>query len=238
MNNQALIDKIKNKNKETGIDKGVLLRFYMYEKFIERLSYSCYKDNFVLKGGFYLSSILGLNNRMTKDIDACLKGQELTKGKIRDIVSHIISIDLNDNISYNIKEIEPIIAENVTGGFRITLLVKINNIKDKFHFDVAPKDVITPKEIKYKYKSVIENKEITVWAYNLETVIAEKLHSILTKQELNSRMKDYYDIYLIKTLNWKFIDKNILRKAIKINYFKLIETVESVLEMQQLTSIS
>lgn len=218
-NNQLVINKINKLYQKTNIDKNIILKFYIYERFLERLSLSRYKDNFILKGGFYLSSILGLNTRTTKDIDTCLKGQTLSKDNLLKIITEIINIDLDDNVIISLNKIEPIKVNDIYNGYSVIVDIKILNIKDKIYIDVATGDKVTPKEVVYKYKTLIDNKEINLLAYNLETVIAEKLHSILSKGETTSRMKDYYDIYLIKNLLWDKVNINLLREAI-INTFE------------------
>jgi len=213
-NNQKLINEINNIHSTKNLNKNTILKFYMYERFIERLSLSEYKNNFIIKGGFYLSSILGLHTRTTKDIDTCLKGKTLTKENLYKIMKEITNIPLEDNAQINISKINPIKIKDIYNGF-----LNILNIKDKISIDVATGDKITPKEIKYKYTTIFEDKTIELIAYNLETLLAEKIHSILSKGETTSRMKDFYDIYLIKKMLWSRIDKIILKKAI-INTFK------------------
>lgn len=197
----------------------------MYDRFIERLSVSKYKDNFILKGGFYLSTLFGVESRTTMDIDTAFKNADFTeKTKIK-MINEIISIKIGDNAKLSYLGISPIRNENEYGGFRIDILVELENIKEKFHIDIATGDPITPKEITYKYKPILSDYYINLWAYNIETVLAEKIETILSRVELNGRMRDFYDIYLIYTRNWENINIAHLRKAIdktftKREYFK------------------
>ena len=220
MNSMELKDKLKKISKKKNVDFNTLLRLYMYERFIERLSKSKYRDNFILKGGFYLSTLFGIENRFTMDIDTSFKNEDFTEEKIIEMIKGITLIELNDNVKISYLGIEPIRSEDEYGGFRVTLLVQLENIREKFHVDIATGDVITPKEIIYKYKPVLENGNITLWAYNIETVLAEKLETILSRLELNGRTRDFYDIYLIYTKDWENINKNHLKNAIKRTFVK------------------
>ena len=219
MSSQSVKDKIRVIVRDKSVNFNVILRQYMYERFVERVAVSQYKFNFIFKGGYYLSTIFGVYNRMTMDIDACLKNTKLSKENLLKIVNEIISIDIFDGATFFINEISLIRDEDEYGGYRVSLTVKIDQMKESFHLDVVTGDSITPKEIKYKYISVIGDKQIQVLAYNLETVLAEKLETVLSKNLNNSRMKDFYDIYLLMTFKKDSIDKDILEKAIR-NTFK------------------
>lgn len=220
MNSMQLKDKIKKIAKEKNIDFNTLLRLYMYDRFLERLSLSKYKDNFILKGGFYLSTLFGVENRSTMDIDAAFRGANFTKENIVKMIKNIISIDANDNAKITYLGISSIRDEDEYGGYRVDLIVQIENIKEKFHIDVATGDPITPKAIVYKYRPILEDKYINLWAYNIETVLAEKLETVLSRLELNGRMRDYYDIYLIYTRHKGSINKDNLRLAIDKTFKK------------------
>ena len=220
MNNMELKDKLKNISKKKNIDFNTLLRLYMYDRFIERLSKSKYKDNFILKGGFYLSTLFGVENRSTMDIDTSFRNANFTEETIAKMINEISLIDLNDNAKISYLGISSIRDEDEYGGFRVDLLVELENIKERFHIDVATGDMITPKEITYKYKPILGSSYITLWAYNIETVLAEKLETILSRVELNGRMRDFYDIYLIYTRDWENINKDHLKKAIEKTFRK------------------
>lgn len=220
MNSMQIKSKLKNISKEKNIDFNTLLRLYMYDRFIERLSISKYKDNFILKGGFYLSTFFGIENRNTMDIDTAFKNADFTEENVVKMIKEIISIDISDNAKINFLGMEEIRDEDEYGGFRINLMVELYEIKEKFHIDIATGDPITPKEISYKYKTLLDNKVLTVWAYNIETILAEKIETILNRLEVNGRMRDFYDIYLIYTKEWEKINKEILKKAIKKTFDK------------------
>ena len=220
MNSTRLKELLKNKSKERNIDFNTLLRTYMYERFIERLSVSEHKDNFILKGGFYLSNFLGLDKRTTMDIDTAFKNSNFTEENITEMIKDILSIDLDDNMVFTLESIDPIRDEDDYGGYRLIINVKMDNIRDRFHLDIATGDPITPKEIKYNYNAILENKNFKVWAYNIETVLAEKVETVLARGELNGRMKDFYDVYLIYTIKWDEINVSDLKNAMQRTFEK------------------
>lgn len=219
MNSMQVKHKLKNFIKNKNISFSSALNFYVFDRFIIRLSKSKYKDNFIIKGGFLLSQLFGLNNRTTIDIDSALVKTNLTKENIVKMITSIINIDLDDNIKFTIKDITPIREEDEYGGYRVYLLFQFENIKEILKLDIATGDPITPKEISLNYETMLEKEKINVWTYNLETVIAEKIESIFSKLDASSRMKDYYDIYLIFTRKWGEINKKDLLKACN-NTFK------------------
>ena len=220
MNSMQLKDKLKNISKEKNVDFNTLLRIHMYDRFIERLAVSNYKDNFILKGGFYLSILFGVENRTTMDIDTAFKNANFNEETIVKMIKEIISIEIDDNVKLSYLGISPIRDEDECGGFRIGILVEFENIKEKFHLDIATGDLITPKEIKYSYKPILGESYIKLWAYNIETVLSEKIETILNRLELNGRMRDYYDIYLIYKKDWKNINIEHFRKAIENTFSK------------------
>lgn len=220
MNSMQLKARLKNLSIEKNVDFNTLLRLYMYDRFIERLSTSKYHDNFILKGGFYLSTLFGVETRNTMDIDTAFSNANFNEENILNMIHGIISIDLVDNAKLSYLNITPIRDEDEYGGFRVELLIELDNIKEKFHLDIATGDPITPRAISYRYKPILGNKFIKVWAYNIETVLAEKLETIFSRLELNGRMRDFYDIYLIFTREWDNLNKDNFRKAVKRTFNK------------------
>lgn len=215
-----LKDKIRNISKKKNVDFNTLLRLYMYDRFLERLSNSKYRDNFILKGGFYLSTFFGVESRTTMDIDAAFRNADFNEETIVKMIKEIIAIDLNDNTKISYVGIAPIRNEDEYGGFRVTILVKHETIKQSFHIDIATGDPITPKEIRYKYLPLLGDSYIDLYAYNMETVLAEKIETILSRFEANGRIRDFYDVYLIYTREWKNININHFRKAIEKTFSK------------------
>lgn len=207
----------------------------MYDRFIERLAVSKYRDNFILKGGFYLSKLFGLESRSTKDIDTAIKDANFTKENVEKMIKSIIAIDINDGALISFIEIGNIREEDQYGGFRVILNVKVDTIRENFQIDIATGDPITPKPIIYKYRPILGDSYVNVWSYNIETVIAEKLETILRRAEANSRIRDYYDLYLIYTKGWNDVKIDDLRKAVdktfeKRDYTGNIEEVVAILK--------
>jgi len=235
MNSMQVKDKLKNIAVKRNLDFNTLLRLYMYDRFIERLAVSKYRDKFILKGGFYLSTLFGLESRSTKDIDTAIKDANFTKENVEEMIKSIISIDINDGALINFVEIGNIREEDQYGGFRVILSVKVDTIRENFQIDIATGDPITPKPVVYKYRPILGDSYVNVWSYNIETVIAEKLETILRRAEANSRIRDYYDLYLIYTKGWNDVKVDDLRKAIdktfeKRNYTGNIEEAITILK--------
>lgn len=239
MNSMQVKDKLKNIAVKRNLDFNTLLRLYMYDRFIERLAVSDYCDNFVLKGGFYLSTLFGLESRSTKDIDTAIKDANFTKKNVEKMIKSIISIDINDGALLSFIGISDIREEDQYGGFRVILNVKLDTIKENFQIDIATGDPITPNPIVYKYHPVLGDSCINVWSYNIETVIAEKLETILKRAETNSRIRDYYDLYLIYTKGWDSIKLEDLRMAVdktfeKRNYVGNIDETMAILKNSEI----
>lgn len=235
MNSMQVKDKLKNIAIKRNLDFNTLLRLYLYDRFIERLAVSKYRDNFILKGGFYLSTLFGLESRFTKDIDTAIKDANFTKENVEKMIKSIIAIDINDGALISFIEIGNIREEDQYGGFRAILNVKVDTIRENFQIDIATGDPITPKPIVYKYCPILGDSYVDVWSYNIETVIAEKLETILRRAEANSRIRDYYDLYLIYTKGWNEVKIDDLRKAIdktfeKRNYTGDIEETVAILK--------
>lgn len=220
MNSMQLKAKLRNVSKEKNINFNLLLRLYMYDRFLERLSKSKYRDNFVLKGGFYLSTLFGVENRTTVDIDTAFRNANFDEETIIKMIKEIILIDIDDNAKINYTGVVPIRDEDEYGGFRVNMMVNYDEINEPIHIDIATGDPITPKEIRYKYSPLLSDYYIDLYAYNIETVLAEKIETILNRLEVNGRTKDFYDIYLIYTKNWKNINLDYFRKAIDKTFSK------------------
>lgn len=217
---QAVKDKLKVIAREKNIEFNSIMRFYMYDRFIDRLSRSKYKDNFIIKGGFYLSTLFGIDNRSTMDIDTAIKNADFTYDNIIQMLEEIIQIDASDNILFKIEKTSLIREDDEYGGWRITLRFRLDEVNDRFHIDVATGDPIHPKPNHYGYNSLIGNETYKVWTYSMETILAEKIEAIFSKLETSSRMKDYYDIYLIYHKEFKKIDIDNFRKAVEKTFKK------------------
>ncbi len=152
--------------------------------------------------------------RTTMDIDTNITGINFELSQIRNIIKEIIAIQIDDGVSFEILNLNPIKEDNEYGGYKFKLIATLSNIKVRFSIDVSTGDIITPKAIEYKYKTILEEDYINIYAYNYETIIAEKLETVLRRKVINSRMKDYYDIYYFVNIRWKDINKEILKQAI------------------------
>ena len=220
MNDRQLKDKIRNIAKKKNVDFNTVFRLYMYDRFIERLAISKYKDNFIIKGGFYLSILFGVENRATMDIDAAITNASFDVGNIKNMLEEIISIDINDNAILKLTSISSIRDIDEYGGYRVTIHIKIENIKEVIQIDIATGDPITPGAINYKYLPILADEVIYLWTYNIETVLAEKLETILSRAEANSRTRDYYDVYMICEMFLQSINIIDLKEAVRKTFEK------------------
>lgn len=220
MNDRQLKDKIRNIAKKKNVDFNTVFRLYMYDRFIERLAISKYKDNFIIKGGFYLSVLFGVENRATMDIDAAITNASFDEGNIKNMLEEIVSIDINDNAILKLTNISSIRDIDEYGGYRVTIHIKIENIKEVIQIDIATGDPITPGAINYKYLPILADEVIYLWTYNIETVLAEKLETILSRAEANSRTRDYYDVYMICEMYLESINIIDLKEAVRKTFEK------------------
>ena len=208
-NSMSLKAKINNIAKEEKVAPQAIMQTYMLERLLERISVSKYKNNFILKGGMLISSIIGIDNRSTMDMDTTIKGFKLDKENLTNILQEIIKIDIGDNIKFEIIDIENIREDDDYGGLRIHLQASFDEMPVDLKVDVTTGDKITYKEINYKYNLLLENRSIEIWTYNVETIIAEKYESIIKRSTLNTRIRDYYDLYMLTHL-----EKNISNKML------------------------
>ena len=220
MNSDKLNDIIKKKSKGNNNLAHHLHQMFFFEHVLMRLEKSKYRDNIILKGGVLLSSIIGEDLRSTKDIDATLKSLPLNIKSIRNIFEEILSIDINDNVNFDIVDIKDIRLEDEYGGFRINVKGTFDKIKTNFFIEITTGDIITPREIKYKYNSIFTDKKINIMAYTIETIIAEKFESIISKNITTTRAKDFYDLYMLMNKHKKDIDNKNLVKAIENTFNK------------------
>lgn len=223
----SLKAKVANMAMTTNIPNKYLIQNFMFEALLKRISLSKYKDNFIIKGGLLLSSIFGVNLRSTMDLDTTIKGLQLSKDTIIKVVNEIINIDINDNIKLEIENIKDIRKEELYSGFNINLKAEFDGLKTNLMIDITTGDVITYKEIEYKYITLFDDEVIDIMSYNYETILAEKFESIISRNIDNTRMKDYYDLYMFVNLKWNEINKKILIKAI-INTAKNRETLDYI----------
>lgn len=210
---RQLKDLIRNMAKGDSGKSQLLIRNYAMERFLERLVLSKYKDNFILKGGMLVSAMVGLDNRATMDIDTTIQNFPLDCENAKQIVEEIASITIDDNISFKIKAVSEIMEDAEYEGVRISLDAFLDTTKIPLKIDISTGDVITPAEITYRYKLMFEQRYISLWAYTLETVIAEKIETVLVRTILNTRLRDFYDLYILQNAGIK-IDTKILADAL------------------------
>lgn len=212
MSLKAIINNIAKENK---VSAQSVLQTYMLERLLERISISKYKDNFILKGGMLISAMLGIDSRTTMDMDTTIKGFKLTEENITNIINEICNIKINDGITFEVQKIELIREDDDYGGYRITF--KANYMESMpviMKIDITTGDKITYKEIKYSFNLMLEDRKIQIWSYNLETVIAEKFESIIKRGILGTRIRDFYDIYMLLKTQTNNINFNTLKDAV------------------------
>jgi len=219
LNAQSLKDRLNKLCNDLKIDKNIILKFYIFERFIERLSKSKYKDKFIIKGGYYLATVVGFKTRTTIDIDYSITNINLEAEVIKEVIDDIISIELDDNTKLLFEKIDTIRDDEEYSGYRVSLRVQIDNIRGLFHVDIVAGDIITPYAITYKYMKLFDNNIIEMQAYTFETILAEKIETILTRGTRSSRMKDYYDVFIIKNLFYSKLSKDNITNAF-INTFR------------------
>lgn len=233
---QQLKALIRNLAREKGANPQLLLRTYMMERFLERVSCSDYRDNFILKGGILVTSMVGLEARSTMDIDTTVNGATVTADEVQRIVESVASIDLGDGVTFEISNILDIMSEAEYPGIRVNMKAFMDGIRVPLKIDVSTGDVITPHAIEYSYPLMFENRSIRLLAYNLETVLAEKLETIISRSTANTRMRDFYDIYILSTLYHREIQAETLRLALdatatKRNSLKQLKNADNILNI-------
>ena len=207
---------VKNKSKETGTHANELLQNYMLERLLERISLSHYRENMIIKGGFLIASMVGVNLRSTMDLDATIKGLPVNRDKIEMMMNEIISIRIDDGVSFEIKGIKNIRDISEYDDYRVSLIAIFQTLRVDLAIDITAGDSIIPHEIEYDYKMMFEDCTIPIMAYNLNTILAEKIETILKRGIGNTRGRDFYDVYLLLSTNKDFIDKSKLLHALKV----------------------
>ena len=207
--------KIRNLATEKNISPQLVLQNYMLERFLKRISLSKFRDNFIIKGGLLISSMIGIDSRTTMDIDTTIKSLPLSEGSIRELFTEICTISADDDISFVVKQIEPIRGNDEYGGYRVHLLAGYDPMSVSIKADVTAGDIITPKEIDYSYMPMFSDELIQIKSYNLETLLAEKLETIISRSVLNTRPRDFYDIYILRRFFSDRIDYNLLTEALR-----------------------
>lgn len=237
--------KIKNISKETGISAQLVLQNYMLERLLERISLSEYKHNFILKGGFLIASIVGLNTRATMDMDVTLKGLPLNEQLLLEMFEKICKVKTDDPFDFEITKVSEIREGDTYTGYKVSLIGKYPPMTVPIKLDVTTGDRITPKEISFSYEMLFDEGYLEVLAYNVETILAEKLETIISRSDQNTRPRDFYDVYILSKLKWEYIDFKVLSKALNMtssyrgtqsmmkDYISVINTIRNSKDMNE-----
>lgn len=207
---------VRNLSKGDSMQAQILIRNYIMERFLERLSLSPYQGNFILKGGILVSAMVGIDTRSTMDIDATIKNLPLSVQTAESILAEIISVPIDDGVLFKIESISEIMDEAEYSGIRASMMAFIDTMRTPLKLDISTGDRITPREIEYQFKLMFEDRSITVLAYNLETVLAEKLETVLSRGTANTRLRDFYDLYILQHDCTQSFDVNTLSEAFRI----------------------
>jgi predicted nucleotidyltransferase component of viral defense system len=207
---------IKNKSRQTGVPANTLLQSYMMERLLERVSLSPYRGNIILKGGFLIAAMVGIDRRSTMDMDTTVKGLPVSRESIEDILQEIISIDAGDGIVFDIRDIKNIHDISEYDDFRISLHAAFHTIRVNMKIDITTGDSVIPCEIEYPYRLMFEERTIPVMAYNLYTILAEKIETILSRNVANTRGRDFYDVYILLTQSKETLSRPELLAAMRL----------------------
>ena len=205
--------RIKSVAKQNNADARTLMRIYMMERFLERLARSEYRDNFIIKGGILVTAMIGVAHRSTMDIDTSMKNLNLSAEDALRVVNQVKDIDLDDGVSFDVKDVSNIMDEMEYPGIRVTMNANVGRLVTPLKIDISTGDVITPRAIEFNYDLLLEDRSISLWSYNLETILAEKLQTVLARGILNTRMRDFYDIWMLLDTYEDKVNKAVLKDA-------------------------
>lgn len=210
--------KIRNISGGDSAKAQTLIRNFAMERFLERIALSRYRNNFILKGGMLVSAIVGLDTRATMDIDTTVKSLDLSKENAVRIIEDIIAVEIPDGVHFAITKVTDIMEEHDYAGVRFMLMATMDNVRQAIKIDISTGDVITPAAVEYSYQLMFEDRAISLWTYNLETLLAEKLETIMARGTANTRMRDFYDIYAIS--QQETVNADVLRDAFLVTSSK------------------
>lgn len=231
---------VKSIAKEKKISAQLVLQNYMLERFLERVSLSPFRENFIIKGGFLIASMVGLDSRATMDMDATIKAYPVSRETIQNMIEGILDAPVDDGISFERRSIGEIREGDEYAGYRVALTASYEKMAVPLKLDITTGDKITPREIEYEYKLMLEDRSICVLAYNLPTILAEKLETVISRGDQNTRPRDYYDIFILTKLQSGNIDLGTLRDALMATAEKRgsIELIKRYIEIMQVVSNS
>jgi predicted nucleotidyltransferase component of viral defense system len=227
---------IKKIAKEKSISAQLVMQNFMMERLLERISLSTYRDHFILKGGFLIAAMVGLDTRATMDMDATIKGIPMSEQSVKNMFLEICKIELQDDVVFSFLSISEIREGDEYSGYRVALSANFPPMAVPLKLDITTGDKITPREIAYDFKLLLEDRSIRVLAYNLETVLAEKLETIISRSDQNTRPRDFYDVYVLQKLQSHNIEIELLREAIvatseKRNSLQIIKNYKHIIEI-------
>lgn len=205
--------RIKSVAKQNNADARTLMRIYMMERFLERLAQSEYRDNFIIKGGILVTAMIGVAHRSTMDIDTSMKNLNLSAEDALRVVNQVKDIDLDDGVSFEVKDVSNIMDEMEYPGIRVTMNANVGRLITPLKIDISTGDVITPRAIEFNYDLLLEDRSISLWSYNLETILVEKVQTVLARGILNTRMRDFYDIRMLLDTYEDKVNKAVLEDA-------------------------
>ena len=206
--------KIKNISKDKGIPAQQVQQHYLIEQVLKLISTSSYRDSFIVKGGYLIGQMIGLDKRTTMDLDVTLKGTEMSRENLIDIFEEILC-SKTDGFSFSVDKLEPIRQDDEYGGFSLKLNATFDTLKEVVFIDITTGDKITPREITYSMTSIFTNESIKIWTYNLETVLAEKLETIISRGLASTRPRDRYDLFTLYKLRKEEINLEVLKNALE-----------------------
>lgn len=221
--------------KEKHIPAQLVMQNYMLERLLERIAHSRYQDNFILKGGLLIASMVGLHSRATMDMDATILNHPVNENSIKKMFEEIVSIPIDDDITFSFQEVGEIRKNDAYGGYRVSLTANFLPMKVPLKLDITTGDKITPKAFEYKYPMMFNDGTLEIFAYNLETILAEKLETVISRGDQNTRPRDFYDIFILSKfkgdqINWTILRQAVSETAQKRNSGMLMPQYQSILE--------
>ena len=227
---------IRNISKKTGVNPNSLLQMCLFEGILEKLSKSKYKDNFILKGGLLIASLIGVDMRSTMDMDTTIKGIPLNEKTITKIINEILEIEIDSEVNYRLVKLSPIREKDIYEDFCASISCTFGKINAVLNIDITTGDVITPREMNYAYSTILQDRKIPIMTYSIETILAEKFETISSRNITTTRARDFYDLYMIFKLYGDQIDTGNLSEAIE-NTSKHRTTFESVLQHKEVAEL-
>lgn len=226
---------VRNLTKGDSLQAPIIMRNYVMERFLERISLSKYRNNFILKGGMLVSAMVGLDTRSTMDIDTTIKNMPLSVENAKEMIEEIIAIPIDDGMTFSIKSVGEIMDEAEYSGVRVNLEATLETMRTPLKVDISTGDIITPREVLYTFRLMFEERTISILAYNLETVLAEKMETVIARGVANTRLRDYYDLYILQNeythaMNMEQFKAVFLATSKKRNFIQLITEGNRILK--------